>query len=836
MAFDLFKEKKEYLAAKELSNQLLLAERYAKCKEVSDWLAREAPHDSLRARALLNWALASFELYEELEPGQARLSEAADIFEGLRNWNEAEKALNWLYDSYEWEGKYQEAMDLAWRAQHFTAQRPEQIHDNHSNIGYFHQRLGNIDSAEHHFRIALENRKKYQRWDKVMSNFDNLYFIYRNYGTAEQVWELLLEKESFSRERNNPLYLAKTYKTFGDYLISLSDYELSANYYLQSYELLDSIAHPDRAQALLKLAEVKYNLRISDEAARYCRLAQNDLPKDDHRSLANLYGTLADCEWLENRYAAAMAYLDTAYQHNDSTDYEQQLIYLNMRKGKFLITLENFEEAGRVLQRSRELAERYGQQEFIPTILSFLVEVAIGAGKADLASAYLDSLDRALEQHPEKTLMVEMLRLESKIDQLLGRHERAYALLDSFHHESSRLAGAETDLRIKSLELFHQIRKTQEAKAALEQQNTAQAERIRRQQLLLWTALLVAGIILSLLVFIGRARRRLKLANETISEQNHLVIKQSEILSQKNSELEELSQFRQDTMAMIVHDLKNPLNTIINLSKQALITDAGRRMLQLVHNILDTAKMESVKLETQPENTSLRRLFREVAEEIRFSASEKNIRIELEDKRLWCQCDPSLSSRALLNFASNAIKFSPMNGTIWIRAEQNGPMVRITVTDEGPGIAKHKQGKLFKKFSQDQAIDLGVSQSTGLGLAFCKLAAEAQGGQVGLESDQGQGACFFFTLPLGVAHPEEEVVDSKEPQQDETITMTELEEQILDKAKKNLQGVELFEISAIQEVLDQLPKDSTTLKKWKGKILAAVFAGNEDLYAEMLKT
>jgi signal transduction histidine kinase len=93
----------------------------------------------------------------------------------------------------------------------------------------------------------------------------------------------------------------------------------------------------------------------------------------------------------------------------------------------------------------------------------------------------------------------------------------------------------------------------------------------------------------------------------------------------------------------------------------------------------------------------------------------------------------------------NAVKYTPMGGTITLSAAQDGSSIRISVSDSGPGIPKHLQKTIFDKFSRVKYKD--APKGVGLGLAFCRLAVEAHGGQIWVESEPGQGSSFLFTLP-----------------------------------------------------------------------------------------
>ena len=102
----------------------------------------------------------------------------------------------------------------------------------------------------------------------------------------------------------------------------------------------------------------------------------------------------------------------------------------------------------------------------------------------------------------------------------------------------------------------------------------------------------------------------------------------------------------------------------------------------------------------------------------------------------------------IANLLGNAIKFTPSGGDIEISCEQAGEEAKLSVSDSGPGIPFEYHEKIFDKFGQVEARETNAKWSTGLGLAFCKLAVAAQGGEIGVDSAPGEGSTFRFTLPL----------------------------------------------------------------------------------------
>lgn len=227
----------------------------------------------------------------------------------------------------------------------------------------------------------------------------------------------------------------------------------------------------------------------------------------------------------------------------------------------------------------------------------------------------------------------------------------------------------------------------------------------------------------------------------------------------------ELEQLRQDLTAMVYHDLRGPLHTIqgslttlarlLANNNQASVLDllqvgirSTRQLSRMVESLLDIQRLEEGKAVLDVKPTSLHNLLASAAQLVQPLAAESNQRLtfELVDNLPAITCDSDMILRVITNLMENAIKYSPMGGAIKLSAGLIESGVRVSVTDSGPGIPAHMQRQIFDKFSRVKYQD--APKGVGLGLAFCRLAVEAHGGQIWVESESGQGSIFSFTIPV----------------------------------------------------------------------------------------
>ncbi|MBN1812552.1 MAG: GAF domain-containing protein [Anaerolineae bacterium] len=233
------------------------------------------------------------------------------------------------------------------------------------------------------------------------------------------------------------------------------------------------------------------------------------------------------------------------------------------------------------------------------------------------------------------------------------------------------------------------------------------------------------------------------------------------------SERVALEKVRGDLTHMIVHDLRNPLGSIMG-SLQLIHTAfverdetlpitkllsvamrSGQKLYLLIDSLLDLGRLEAGETELSKTSVDVGALVQEAAEQIQpFALSRRqdlSTRVAAEVDEVLA--DRDLILRVLTNLLDNAVKFTHRNGHITLRAERVEDEVLFTVADDGIGILPEYRQRIFERFTRLENAD-GV-KGTGLGLAFCKLAVEAHRGRIWVESEVDQGSQFKFTLPLG---------------------------------------------------------------------------------------
>ncbi|OGG52062.1 MAG: hypothetical protein A3F84_18375 [Candidatus Handelsmanbacteria bacterium RIFCSPLOWO2_12_FULL_64_10] len=240
--------------------------------------------------------------------------------------------------------------------------------------------------------------------------------------------------------------------------------------------------------------------------------------------------------------------------------------------------------------------------------------------------------------------------------------------------------------------------------------------------------------------------------------------RQNHRLQESYDKLCDLESLRDNLCHMIVHDLRTPLTAVKGFMQLLEMTDgqnlseggresvrkatgATETLVEMVSSLLDVSRMESGEMKLSLSECDLVSVARDVLGKMESLRGGRTLSLAMKEERILLTCDSDLISRTLQNLLGNALKFTPPDGEVRVGIEPGVGTVRVFVADNGPGIPPEYHKKIFEKFGQVEARSQRQKHSTGLGLTFCKLAVEAHGGQIGVDSEVGKGSTFWFVLP-----------------------------------------------------------------------------------------
>jgi len=231
--------------------------------------------------------------------------------------------------------------------------------------------------------------------------------------------------------------------------------------------------------------------------------------------------------------------------------------------------------------------------------------------------------------------------------------------------------------------------------------------------------------------------------------------------------LQEAEEARDNLVHMVVHDLNNPLSVIRGMSEMILdlshsddidkdvlkdfavtIENSVEETFSLTRGMLDVSRLESGEMPVTLSEVNLVPVLTEICAKYDYQIEQSGGKILLNDipEKLSVQADSELISRVIQNLLSNAIKHTRTDSDIELSFVSDDEWATIEVADNGKGIPQDYLTKIFDKYFRVRNREIAGKYSVGLGLAFCKIAVEAQQGQIWAESEEGRGASFFIKL------------------------------------------------------------------------------------------
>lgn len=682
----------------------------------------------------------------------------------------------------------------------------------YGNIGACYDELGYYPKAVEYYKKSKEIFSSKGEQFSVGICYYNMGIASEREGDFDKATEFLLESIKIAEEVNDDIGIAYGCHSLGNIQLGQKRRKLAIKNFKRAREIHEKLGNKKGiGQELLAVGSV-----LQDEGKyQEARSEQQDALK--------LFEEIGDKKFM------AIAFNNIGSTYEDEKQYNQALVY-HRRSLQLRQTIQSTHET---LKSLRQLGRVYHKM-----------------GQFNLAKSYLNqSLDSALKIGAKDHIM-KAYEVLSSIDSARGNFKGAYffhkqylAMKDSVFNDNKEKLITEMNLKYETEKKEREIH--------------SQQMQLDRQELVIdrknaQTTALVIGILLTLVsaIVFFRGRQKQKKANDQLALQNRQINEQSEEIKSQSEEIKSqaeelkitnekllmLDEFKQNLTGMIVHDLKNPLNIILSLSDNKQVKQAGQQMLTLTTNLLDTQKFEEAEIQLKNQDIFINELIKKALSQVQIVAEDKNIIFESRlSPSTVVFADSELITRVLVNLFTNSIKYSSNGGKISLSSSKTGEYIRIEVKDEGMGIPKEKQSVIFQKFGQVMAKKSGATRSTGIGLYFCKLAIEAHLGEIGVDSAEGQGANFWFTLPIGKDLDKIESTELSQTTTQTTLLLSEEDRMYLKPIAVDFLGTKIYELSKLRQLLAQIQEKNQSISQWKTKLKRAIDHLDEDAFQKILE-
>lgn len=544
------------------------------------------------------------------------------------------------------------------------------------------------------------------------SNLQKAYLL-KNIGNKSEAMKLAQTLLKKTRKDENKRYEAQSLKTLGEISRSEASLDAALSYLFGALEIYRGIQDKKGiAETFNRLSASYYELSDYKNARQYAdsslriskAIADSALLGSNYEILGSIYSYQGLRKGLDYFHKAREIYQEHA--PNDVPNVLTNIMLHYERKG-------NYERAIKLGKRAFELANKQGTKDYIE-YTAFR-----------LHKAYKEINDY------ENALKYMQIHVDTKVDQYKQTKED----LASFYRH-----------RFEARKKQHQI---ELQRKRIQQEETKQKYYLAGIGALL--LFLTGGSIAY--IKIVRKNKTMQVQKEKIEDQQNKILKQNEELQSTNQQLVKVNQLKQDMTGMLVHDLKNPLNIVVNLAENRYVKYAGNIMHNLIMNMLDVNKYEEDTLTPELAVCNLSEIVSSAVEQVQFPLEDKNLSLKNDiPDDVYVHADEKLMTRVFVNLLTNAIKYSKKHMPVII---SNGKQIHrevnrfieISVTDYGTGISEDDKNKIFDRYYGEKQ-NSGQLSATGLGLAFCKMAVEAHNGTIDVESEKEKYSRFYFTLPM----------------------------------------------------------------------------------------
>ncbi len=721
-------------------------------------------------------------------------------------------------------------------------------------IGTCYYLMSEMDSAISYFKKAISVAEKHDFQDIISSSHANLGLVYFAQGDLDKALELQnnsLQIELTKGDLNKQL---KRYNNIAAIYTSKLDYMRAIDYFFKSLDIAQKLNDQRAISYLLNNIGKNYDfVGQHDKALVYYEEALSKGKENGAFFNARLTGNIADTYAQKGDFDKALNYYKKGVSLAVSDDHICPKTELLIGISRLFLKIDKPDSA---LIYALKASEYATQCEHI----NLKALASKTAGRAYMSKGNLQAAEEkllaALKSKGHQNLPDdELLQNLSELYEIKGNYPKALHYYKLYKQRQDSTFNEWNIKKIARIELEHQFEKNRTLLIAEQEKDKALLEqqisnfKVSRNYFI---AGLLLFIILAYFLYVSYRKKEsdhkiLEEKNRTILNQQEELLAKAELLRDSNIRINELSQFKEGLAHMAVHDMKNPLNTVMGLSmgepsaeKMKIIHRSSTQMLNFITNMLDIYKFEKASVVLELKKYRLWDLIEEAEQQLQMFFLEKDITlVKAVDKSIMVTIDEVIFVRVLVNLFSNAIKYSEIGSSIYIASDyicdgKHDKILKLTVVDQGKGIAESQLPRIFEQFNKNQPQHITKSASTGIGLSFCKLAIKAHKGNIELRSQLGKGTSIIISLPLEQDNYKEPCIQEKQilkPESNRLILEEEIE-LIKDYAAK-LRSFKVHQVGRINVVLREMDKHSIK-SIWKHRVRSAIYSGDSSAFYSLM--
>ena len=554
----------------------------------------------------------------------------------------------------------------------------------------------------------------------------------------------------------------------------LGDYDEALNCYYASLNALDDanargLIFAYNNIALIHMAGDDY-LKAKSSLLKAIKIAINN---HHYEYLTYPYHNLGDLYANQLQLDSALHYYQLSYEIDLSQGDQEGLGINHQSMGEVYAQLGRPKKALSHLKKALDIHKTQSDRLNLSTTYYCLSEFFYDNQQVDQATAAAkEALDYAMPIQA-KLQIKDAADILGKIYKEVGNYHEALQYTEMYHDYKDSLFN---EAKTKKLALLR-LKQSEAEKELLETDNQLKEARMGDQQVLIekqtYLVIFISfGLIICviILVSLNNANRDRRLAYENLSAQNkdieQIITKlqgfNREVEAQKKT-LENSNKIKDKLISIISHDFRSPLNSlegILDLMSQGRISEEEMKIIasdlrikvnittSLLDNLLNWAKNQMQGIKPDPRVFDIKKLVEETTNLVALQAANKGVKVSTEiDKSVDVFADLEMTQLVLRNLLNNAIKFTNQGDQVIVNILHQPDFITLSVKDTGIGMHEEELDQIFTDASNSR-LGTSYEKGTGLGLMLCKDFVEKNGGEISVESKEGLGSNFFFTIPL----------------------------------------------------------------------------------------
>jgi signal transduction histidine kinase/Tfp pilus assembly protein PilF len=595
-------------------------------------------------------------------------------------------------------------------------------------LGKYNQTKGNFEKAKFYYQRSLTIARKNKDEKQLALLLPSLGKYFISEGKLNLALRSYQEAFNISMSLNDPFLSADICNHLGGLYLELKEFEKAMDYQRRALQYRLDMNYPgELAKSYNNIGKIHLCLKQLDSAEIYFSKSLKLCQKTDYKKgLVKALTNLGEVNRIRGRMIKSSGYLFEAFEIAMSIGYDNGIAEASLDLGELFSARKHLDSA--IVYYNIAL-DKYGKTNY----------------NEDLLRTYKGLYTSYLAKSDYKTA--------------LGYHE-------SILETEKKLLDVENKRQLAIVNIsFDTERKEQDYKVLLKD-HELQASLIKSKNTFIWLIVAVLGFTILLCLYVYNRFYIKKKANKKLEDLNLTITDQNIQLKNLNKDIESVSKEKDKLFAIISHELRNPLYWLQNLAEvlsrkhntmpadkisKTLISmdESAKNVYHLMDNLLHWSRSKLNRVHPKKLRHNLFKLITDVTRMYETFLQQKEISLSVDiSKDIYIRVDADLFACVLRNLVSNAIKYTPNGGIINLEHEQHKDFVTVIISDSGKGMAVSDLKTIFKDDNSGISMPgLMQEKGSGLGLKLCKDFVEMNDGRIWVESTEGRGTKFFFTVP-----------------------------------------------------------------------------------------